>query len=100
MAARCYELHCDNWSIGLISASDCTKVFKAPPCLTTAPSTEATIQLKPMLICWRVAVRSLAAVEIAISDPVATHCFSWLVVEMSKTAEGTAVLARGDLFDG
>ena len=46
-------------------------MLKAPPGLPTAPSAEATVQLKPMLISWRVAVRSLLPVQVAISDP--TH---------------------------
>ena len=80
MATRCYELHCGNRSIGLISASDCAQVLKAPPCLTTAPSTEATLQLKPVLMRWRVAVGPLPAVCEVACDPVGSHWFTWLGV--------------------
>ena len=49
---------------------------------------------------WWVAVRSLAALEIAISDPVASHGLSWLGVEVKRDAEVNGVLGSGDLSDG
>ena len=64
MATRCYELHCGNRSIGLISASDCSQVLKAPPCLTTAPTTQPALQLQPVFRGWLIAARTVAAVHI------------------------------------
>ena len=84
----------------MINPGDLAKVLNAPPGLPTAPSTEATLQLKPVLVRWRVAVRSLPAVEITICNPVGSHCFAWLGVEMRRDAEVNGVLGSGDLLDG
>ena len=64
MSTRCYELHCGNRSIGLISASDCAQVLQAPPCLTTAPTTQPALQLQPVFRRWLIAARTVAAVHI------------------------------------
>ena len=62
-------------------------MLKAPPGVpAVAPSTEATLKLQPMLIRWLVTARPLLSVCVAACDPVASHCFAWLVVEMRREA--------------
>ena len=59
-----YELHCGNPSIGLMRLRDGAQVLKAPPGLTTAPSTQPALQLQPVLRRWLIAARTVAAVHI------------------------------------
>ena len=67
---------------------------------TVGPPTQSTLHLQPMLWRWLITAGPLPAVEIAISDPVAAHCFAWLMVEMRRDAEVNGGLGSGDLLDG
>ena len=85
----------------LVSLGDGAQVLKAPPSVAAvAPSTESTLKFQPMLIGWHITAGPLPTVEIAISDPVAAHCFAWLVVEMRRDRRGNDGLGSGDLLDG
>ena len=79
---------------------DGAKVLNTPPCLPTSPSTEATVQFEPPLGRGHITVRPLLSVDVTISDPVASHGLSWLVVEMRRDAEVNGGLGSGDLLDG
>ena len=65
-----------------------------------APSTETTLKLKPMLRRWLITAGPLPAVCEVACDPVGSHWFAWLGVEMRRDAEVNGVLGSGDLLDG
>ena len=65
-----------------------------------APATKAMLKPQLMLIRWLITARPLLSVCVAACDPVGSHCFALLGVEVRRDAEVNGVLGSGDLLDG
>lgn len=72
-------------------------MLKAPPYLTTAPSTESTLQLKPSLRRGLITARPLASVCVAACHPVAAHDLSGRWVVETRQPLGGGGHSLGDL---